>query len=236
MGFRDDLAPTGTLRAGINRRNLTLVQGSTAAGDLRGIAVDLARELARRIGAPVELVTYDGAGRMTDAVKTGAWDVAFLAIDPARGIRHQFHGPVSGNRRHVPRVGRIAALHNTVPAGYQLPATSVSKVVGSNEFQPISSNVRSPDAGIELATDGHVSGGPSCSQAFGRSVFVEEAAILLGVSRRTVYYRIRQGRLRTIRTRCGSQRVLVESIATLRSEEADKRAARRAIGALSLCR
>ena len=48
-----------------------------------------------------------------------------------------------------------------------------------------------------------------------RSVFVERAAEILGVSRRTVYYRIREGRLRTIRTRCGSQRVLVDSIEEL---------------------
>jgi len=60
----------------------------------------------------------------------------------------------------------------------------------------------------------------------GRSVFVEDAAALLGVSRRTIYYRIREGRLRTIRTRCGSQRVLLESIEALRREEAEKRAAR----------
>jgi excisionase family DNA binding protein len=46
----------------------------------------------------------------------------------------------------------------------------------------------------------------------GRSVTIDHAAQLLGVSRRTVYYRIREGRLRTIRTLGGSQRVLVESV------------------------
>jgi excisionase family DNA binding protein len=46
----------------------------------------------------------------------------------------------------------------------------------------------------------------------GRSVTIDQAAQLLGVSRRTVYYRIREGRLRTIRTLGGSQRVLVESM------------------------
>jgi excisionase family DNA binding protein len=46
----------------------------------------------------------------------------------------------------------------------------------------------------------------------GRSVTIDQAAQLLGVSRRTVYYRIREGRLRTIRTIGGSQRVLVESL------------------------
>lgn len=46
----------------------------------------------------------------------------------------------------------------------------------------------------------------------GRSVTIDQAAQLLGVSRRTVYYRIREGRLRTIRTIGGSQRVLLESV------------------------
>jgi excisionase family DNA binding protein len=46
----------------------------------------------------------------------------------------------------------------------------------------------------------------------GRSVSIERAAELLNVSRRTVYNRIRDGRLQTIRTRCGSQRVLLESL------------------------
>ena len=45
-----------------------------------------------------------------------------------------------------------------------------------------------------------------------RSLFIDDAAAVLGVSRRTVYYRIRDGGLRTVRTRCGSQRVLWSSI------------------------
>jgi excisionase family DNA binding protein len=54
----------------------------------------------------------------------------------------------------------------------------------------------------------------------GRSVSLEHAAELLGVSRRTIYNRIRDGQLRTIRTLGGSQRVLSESIATLREQRA----------------
>ena len=52
-----------------------------------------------------------------------------------------------------------------------------------------------------------------------RSFLLDEAAVLLGVSRRTVYYRIREGRLQTLRTLGGSQRVLGESIAMLQAEE-----------------
>ena len=55
-----------------------------------------------------------------------------------------------------------------------------------------------------------------------RSVLVNQAAELLGVSRRTVYNRIREGRLRTIRTRGGSQRVLLESIESLLQEMVQK--------------
>ena len=47
------------------------------------------------------------------------------------------------------------------------------------------------------------------------SFLIDDAAELLGVSRRTVYYRIRQGRLRTIRTKGGSQRVTLTSIELL---------------------
>jgi excisionase family DNA binding protein len=49
----------------------------------------------------------------------------------------------------------------------------------------------------------------------GRSVTIDQAAELLGVSRRTIYNRIREGRLRTIRTLGVSQRVLVESLLEL---------------------
>jgi excisionase family DNA binding protein len=45
-----------------------------------------------------------------------------------------------------------------------------------------------------------------------RTVSLDRAAALLGVSRRTIYNRIREGRLQTIRTRLGSQRVLMESV------------------------
>jgi excisionase family DNA binding protein len=55
-----------------------------------------------------------------------------------------------------------------------------------------------------------------------RTLLIDEAAAVLGVSRRTVYYRIREGRLRTIRTKCGSQRVLVSSIEVLLREAAAK--------------
>jgi excisionase family DNA binding protein len=57
---------------------------------------------------------------------------------------------------------------------------------------------------------------PEYQPRVGRSVSIEHAAQLLAVSRRTVYYRIRDGRLRTIRTLGGSQRVLMDSVEDMR--------------------
>ena len=51
------------------------------------------------------------------------------------------------------------------------------------------------------------------------SVMIDDAAERLGVSRRTVYYRIREGRLRTVRTAGGTQRVLLDSIEALMRED-----------------
>lgn len=90
---RLELAPTGTLRVGINYNNPLVARRDAATGELRGTAVDLSRELARRIGVPVELVPYDAAGRMSDAAQSGAWDVAFLAVDPARAAHIDFTAP-----------------------------------------------------------------------------------------------------------------------------------------------
>lgn len=81
---RSELAPSGTLRVGINLGNFLLVTRDPASGEPRGVAVDLARELGQRSGLPVEFVTYETAGKMADAVKSGVWDVAFLGADPAR--------------------------------------------------------------------------------------------------------------------------------------------------------
>ena len=58
-------------------------------------------------------------------------------------------------------------------------------------------------------------------QQLGRSVTIDHAAEMLNVSRRTIYNRIRDGRLQTIRTLGGSQRVLVDSMASAREREVE---------------
>jgi polar amino acid transport system substrate-binding protein len=80
-----ELAPTGRLRAAINFGNPILATRDAATGEARGVSVDLARELGRRLGIPVELVTFNAAGKVVDAVKAAQVDIAFVAIDPVRG-------------------------------------------------------------------------------------------------------------------------------------------------------
>lgn len=86
---KTDLAPTGALRVGTNFGNV-LLTGRDAAGAPRGIAIDLARELGRRLGVPVEFVAYDSAGKLSESANTTAWDIAFLGAEPQRADRIAF--------------------------------------------------------------------------------------------------------------------------------------------------
>ncbi len=88
-----DLAPHGRIRAAINFGNPVLAQKHSQTGEAQGASVDLARELAHRLGVPLELITFDGAGRVFEALKTSSWDVAFLAIDPVRALEISFTPP-----------------------------------------------------------------------------------------------------------------------------------------------
>ncbi len=88
-----DLAPTGKLRAAINFGNPVLAMKDKSTGGPRGVSVDLAGELAKRLGVPVELVLYDAAGKVSADAAKGVWDVAFLAIDPDRAVDIAFTPP-----------------------------------------------------------------------------------------------------------------------------------------------
>jgi polar amino acid transport system substrate-binding protein len=102
---RSELAPTWTLRVGINHGNFLLVTSMTP--EPRGVARDLGRELGRRLGVPVELVGFESAGKLGDAVRTGAWDVAFLGAEPQRA------GDIA-----------FTAAYLEIPATYLVPAGS----------------------------------------------------------------------------------------------------------------
>lgn len=79
------LAPGGVLRASINLGNPVLASRDAATGALKGVSVDLAQELGRQLGVPVELKAVDAAGKSVEVVRAGMADVGFFAIDPVRG-------------------------------------------------------------------------------------------------------------------------------------------------------
>jgi polar amino acid transport system substrate-binding protein len=104
---RSELAPTGKMRIGINHGNFLLVTPGSSAAEPRGVAPDLARELGRRVGVPVEFLKFDTAGALADGVRTGAWDVAFLGAEPQRASEIAF-----------------SAAYLEIPATYLVPAGS----------------------------------------------------------------------------------------------------------------
>ncbi len=79
-----ELAPGGTLRAGINMANILLVTGSTPAGEPTGVSPGMARAIAERLGVAVSYVRFASPGEVADAVAADAWDIALIAADPAR--------------------------------------------------------------------------------------------------------------------------------------------------------
>jgi polar amino acid transport system substrate-binding protein len=86
-----DLAPTGVLRASINLGNPVLAQGTADAP--AGVTVDLAREIAARLGVGVQFLCFDAARKSFESLKNGSADIGFLAIEPAREAEVSFTGP-----------------------------------------------------------------------------------------------------------------------------------------------
>lgn len=85
-----EIAPTGVLRAAINMGNFLLVTGRSPSGDLEGVAPDMAREIAARLGVPVAYVPYARPGELADAADTGVWDIGLIGAEPARAEKIAF--------------------------------------------------------------------------------------------------------------------------------------------------
>ncbi len=84
------LTPTGVLRAGINMGNFLLVTGKSASGDPEGVAPDMAREIAKRLGVEVKYVPFKTPGELADAAGTNVWDVGLIGAEPKRAEKISF--------------------------------------------------------------------------------------------------------------------------------------------------
>ncbi len=127
-----DLAPSGILRAAINLANTAMVRIGPE-GELAGPAIDLARFVASQAGLPLEFQRHTSAGRLVEAATHGeGWDIASLAIDPARAQRFHFSPPYHSTSacfavRAASRAGSLtdidkpgARIASTRGAAYQL--------------------------------------------------------------------------------------------------------------------
>lgn len=107
-----ELAPTGVLRAAINMGNFLLVTGKSPAGDPEGVAPDMAREIAARLGVPVAYLPYARPGELADAAGSGVWDIGLIGAEPARAEKIAF-----------------TAAYVEIEATYLVPAGSPLKTV-----------------------------------------------------------------------------------------------------------
>ena len=85
-----ELAPHGALRAGINLSNFLLVTGRTPEGDPVGVAPDMARAIADRLGVKVRYVPFPRPGELADAAGTDQWDICLVGAEPARAEKIEF--------------------------------------------------------------------------------------------------------------------------------------------------
>jgi polar amino acid transport system substrate-binding protein len=124
-----ELAPTGVLRAAINYNNPLLARADASSGELTGLAVDLARELARRVNVPLEIIPVDAAGKITASAAANVWDIGFLAIDPRRANEIDFTAP-----------------HVELEGTYLVPAGSPIRLIGEIDREGVRIAVTSQSA------------------------------------------------------------------------------------------
>lgn len=109
---RQALAPTGSLRVGLQLGSPHNAIKDARSGEMRGVGFDLGTELARRLAVPFEPVFYPSVGTLLEGGKSGAWDVAFIGFSPARAREWDF-----------------TALHLELDFGYLVPAGSTLSAI-----------------------------------------------------------------------------------------------------------
>jgi polar amino acid transport system substrate-binding protein len=119
------VAPTGTLRAVYLANNPAQAVRDSATGAVRGVAVDLARELGRRLGVPVTISGVQGPQNVIDAVRSGEADIGFVAYNPERAGPVEFSETymlvqqtfVVSDRSSIRSVKEIDRPNQTIGAG-----------------------------------------------------------------------------------------------------------------------
>jgi polar amino acid transport system substrate-binding protein len=87
---KTELAPTGTLRAGINLSNFLLVTGRSPSGDPEGVSPDMARAIADKLGVKVAYVPFKTPGELADQAGNNVWDIGLIGAEPQRAEKIAF--------------------------------------------------------------------------------------------------------------------------------------------------
>lgn len=106
------LAPTGKLRVGLYSGNPLSVLRDPASQEMKGVAYDLGKEMARRLQVPFEPVVYPSVGALIDGMKTGQWDITFVLYSPAYEKQVDYTPPYMEVELGylVPKDSRIATI------------------------------------------------------------------------------------------------------------------------------
>ena len=118
---RQALAPTGKLRVAFLSGPLYATK-DPATGELKGVAVDLGKDLARRVGVPFDPVVYPNPTALIDGAKSGAWDVALVGINDERAAMMDFSAPyMEVEQGYLVRAGvSIATASDVDKAGIRI--------------------------------------------------------------------------------------------------------------------
>jgi polar amino acid transport system substrate-binding protein len=171
-----DLIRAGRVRVGLGLVP-TFATKDPVTGEVRGVAIDLARALAAHLGVELLPVTYPSPPSVLDGLQAGAWDVAFLGVDPARATVVDFSPPYLhvDSTYLVPEGSSIRQVAEADQAGVRIAVTgkSVEDLVLSRMLQR-----------AELLRVDTVSAGFDALRAGHADVFAAPRPTLLGFSAR----------------------------------------------------
>jgi polar amino acid transport system substrate-binding protein len=154
-----DLVRAGELRVGIGVVAPHWAIKDPGTGELRGVAVDIARELAMRLGIELVAVEYPSPPAVLDGLKVDAWDVGFLAIDPSRAVVVDFSPPyLQIDATYLTTAGSsIRSVTEADQPGVRIAVTSksVEEIVLSRSLKRAElQRVDTISAGFDLLRDG----------------------------------------------------------------------------------
>ncbi len=117
-----EIAPSGVLRVGLNMANFLLVRANGQGQEPTGIAPSMAKEVARQLDLKIEFFPYATPGELAEDAGKNVWDMALLAVEPARATVIDFTGAYLEIESSylVPEGSRIQAIEDVDKPGVKI--------------------------------------------------------------------------------------------------------------------